>query len=218
MRANGAFLVALVVLLAAGDGVLPSEASSSSLTDLFSCSDCNFGPRKFSSFVNHVRGRHGVDVKKGKAGLGDSHFVYCNSCPRSRDAHGKHMKTPGAFLAHLAEEHSIKGKHWVAAQYNCTCWWGRRLGGDFEDFVFHLRGVHDLDINMGGGALDNDDFVICGDDCNRRGWRLSMPCPENLLNHLQEKHGLYAASMGNAPHWVQHDDVDDMLAALSLDG
>ena len=216
MRANGAFLVALVVFLAAEDGVLPAETSSGSLTDLYSCSDCKLAPRKFSSFVNHVRGKHGVDVKKGTGVFGD---VYCNSCPRSRDAKGKRMKSPGAFLEHLAEVHSIKGElAWVAAQYNCTCWWGQSWGGDFEDFVEHLRLVHGLDVSMGGGALETEDFVMCRGDCFPRGWCLCIPSPEDFLCHLQEKHGVFAASMGNAPHWVHHHDLDDMLATLFLDG
>lgn len=95
MSTNAAFLVALVVLIAAGEGALSSETRSGSLTGLFSCTEtCKCFPRKFSSFVDHVPGQHGLDVDKGTECLGDSHFLYCNSCPPNRDANGKHMKTP----------------------------------------------------------------------------------------------------------------------------
>ena len=92
-----------------------SELSVSEFMELYFCESCGWGKKTgkvFDSFVDHVRGKHGVDVKMGSGVEGDSHFCYCNGCPRNKDGHGKHMRSPTTVINHLEEAHYIEGKGW----------------------------------------------------------------------------------------------------------
>ena len=90
----------------------------SGFMELYFCETCGWGKRNgkgFGSFVDHVRGKHGKDVRMGSGVQGDSHFCYCNDCPRSKDGHGRHMVSPTSVMKHLYEAHSIEGAVWPEA-------------------------------------------------------------------------------------------------------
>ena len=75
------------------------------------------GRSNVDSFVDHVRGRHSIDVK-----IGNIHFAHCNDCPRRNDhslvshlltCHGLRaelvdLDTPASVIAELVEEISTR--------------------------------------------------------------------------------------------------------------
>jgi len=51
--------------------------------DRYYCIRCGWGVKRggrFSTFLEHVRGNHDVDVNKGRGKLGEENFCYCNQC------------------------------------------------------------------------------------------------------------------------------------------
>lgn len=55
------------------------------------------------AFIDHVRGKHGIDVKAGH-----SHWAHCNeaTCERS-NGHGRRIPNLGALLQHLEQRHGL---------------------------------------------------------------------------------------------------------------
>ena len=67
--------------------------------------DCGWGSAKgggdIDSFISHVRGKHGVDVR-----LGNIHWAHCNDCTKS-NGHGRRLSSVYSLIDHLEEMHGV---------------------------------------------------------------------------------------------------------------
>eukprot|EP00798_Chlamydomonas_sp_ICE-L_P028773 gene28773-31956_t len=113
---------------------------------LYEC-DCGFGSRKGAteqSILEHVRGKHDLDVR-----LGNCHFAHCNevTCTRS-NGHGRRLGSWYALFQHLENRHYVCITEFPVEPespvpfHECHCGFGSRNGATEQSIVDHVRGNH----------------------------------------------------------------------------
>ena len=80
------------------------------MSGYYACKECNtMRLFEIGNIINHVRDKHGVEVKPGNCMYPMSpHYAYCNEykCER-KNGHGRRLGSDDQIIQHLRKEHGI---------------------------------------------------------------------------------------------------------------
>jgi hypothetical protein len=130
------------------------------------------------SALDHIRGKHGVDVNMSHIGL-----FYCNSCAKP-DGDSRKFKNFDCLIEHLDKAHDIQIEGAEGADpiwYRCDCGFGSATGASEQSIVNHLRGMHSCEVNMTAQG------IVCCNMCTRKSKRFIDF--DDFLEHMTD-HGI----------------------------